>query len=932
MKADPFGAWGEAELAGDILKVARLRKLEESGIVELSRLPYSVRVLLENVLRRVGDGVVTSQHLRSVVAWSPNDLPFAEIPFVPSRVLLQDLTGIPGVVDLAALRDAVHAAGGDPQSIDSVVPVDFVVDHSVQVDYWGSEGALERNMALEIERNSERYKLIRWAQNEFRNLRVIPMGTGIVHQINVEHLASVVQRRGRGEEGDWAFPDTVVGTDSHTPMVNGIGVLGWGVGGIEAEAVMLGQPIFMLLPEVVGVRLSGSLPAGATTTDLALSLTQRLRALDVVGSFVEFFGPGASALGAADRATVANMAPEYGATCGFFPVDGNTVQFLRDTGRSDKQADLVEQYTKLQTLYRDSGDPDPEYTRTVDFDLASVRPSIAGPRRPQDRISLGDAAEAFRKVLPALAESTGRADTTVCSADVCLPGAPEDSVGTFDDEGGAGAMGTVPSEEKEAVPMEEFALRDGAVVIAALTSCTNTSNPSVMMAAGLLAKKAVEAGLSVPAWVKTSLGPGSLVVTAYLRRAGLLPYLERLGFNVVGYGCTTCIGNSGPLPQPIADAIRDEKLVTAAVVSGNRNFEARIHALVRANYLASPPLVVAYALAGNIDVNLETEPLGRDTGGNSVYLADIWPSPEEVGAAVSEHVSADSFRAVYSGGIGGSGPWQEIKAPRGALYQWDRKSTYIQNPPFFQDFPEKAAELKDIEGARPLAIFGDSVTTDHISPAGAIPVDSDAGRYLVEMGVAPADFNTFGSRRGNHEVLMRGTFANIRVRNKMAEGREGGWTKHHPSGDILSIYEAAQRYKGEKVPLIIIAGKEYGTGSSRDWAAKGPALLGVRAVIAESYERIHRSNLVGMGIIPLQFEPDTDVEALGLTGAERLDIKGLEDVEPGGRLLVHVRRSEDDTGYALTVRVRLDSPIDLEYYRHGGILHRVLRGMLERRH
>src|SRR5680860_1483653 len=838
MKANPFGAWGEAELAGDILKVARLRKLQESGIVELSRLPYSVRVLLENVLRRVGDGVVTSQHLRSVVAWSPNDLSWAEIPFVPSRVLLQDLTGIPGVVDLAALRDAVHAAGGDPQSIDSVVPVDFVVDHSVQVDYWGSEGALERNMALEIERNSERYKLIRWAQNEFRNLRVIPMGTGIVHQINVEHLASVVQRRGRGEEGDWAFPDTVVGTDSHTPMVNGIGVLGWGVGGIEAEAVMLGQPIFMLLPEVVGVRLSGSLPAGATTTDLALSLTQRLRALDVVGSFVEFFGPGASALGAA--------------------------------------------------------------------------------------------AEAFRKVLPALAESTGRADTTVCSADVCLPGAPEDSVGTFDDEGGAGAMGTVPSEEKEAVLMEEFALRDGAVVIAALTSCTNTSNPSVMMAAGLLAKKAVEAGLSVPAWVKTSLGPGSLVVTAYLRRAGLLPYLERLGFNVVGYGCTTCIGNSGPLPQPIADAIRDEKLVTAAVVSGNRNFEARIHALVRANYLASPPLVVAYALAGNIDVNLETEPLGRDTGGNSVYLADIWPSPEEVGAAVSEHVSADSFRAVYSGGIGGSGPCQEIKAPRGALYQWDRKSTYIQNPPFFQDFPEKAAELKDIEGARPLAIFGDSVTTDHISPAGAIPVDSDAGRYLVEMGVAPADFNTFGSRRGNHEVLMRGTFANIRVRNKMAERREGGWTKHHPSGDILSIYEAAQRYKGEKVPLIIIAGKEYGTGSSRDWAAKGPALLGVRAVIAESYERIHRSNLVGMGIIPLQFEPDTDVEALGLTGAERLDIKGLEDVEPGGRLLVHVRHSEDDTGYALTVRVRLDSPIDLEYYRHGGILHRVLRGMLER--
>lgn len=929
MKVDPFGAWGEAELAGDKVRIARLRALEEDGIVELDRLPYTIRVLLENVLRRVGDGVVMSRHLRSVVAWSSKNLEPAEIPFLPSRVLLQDLTGIPGVVDLAALRDALDAAGGDPSSIDPVVPVDLVVDHSVQVDHWGSEDALERNMAVEVERNRERYELIRWAQNEFQNLRVIPMGTGIVHQVNVEHLASLVQRR-TGDGGEWAFPDTVVGTDSHTPMVNGIGVLGWGVGGIEAEAVMLGQPVFMLLPEVVGVRLKGALPAGATVTDLALHLTQRLRALDVVGRFVEFFGPGAAALGTADRATVANMAPEYGATCGFFPVDEKTVQFLRDTGRTGRQADLVEEYMLLQGLYRDAGDPDPDYTRTVDFDLAAVEPSIAGPRRPQDRIALSGAAGAFQEILPVLAAGTGRADTTVCAADVCLPGAPADSVGTFDGEAGPGIGVTAAGAEEGSIEDEEFVLRDGAVVIAALTSCTNTSNPSVMMAAGLVAKKAVEAGLSVPAWVKTSLGPGSRVVTDYLGRAGLLPYLEDLGFNVVGYGCTTCIGNSGPLPQPIAEAISEEKLVTAAVVSGNRNFEARIHSLVRANYLASPPLVVAYALAGSVGVDMKTEPLGRDAAGRPVYLADVWPAPEDVEKAVRRYVGAEVFRAAYSGDADAGGSWQEIQAPRGALYRWDRKSTYIQNPPFFQDFPATPAGLQDIEGARPLGIFGDSVTTDHISPAGAIPVDSDAGRYLTDRGVDPDDFNTFGSRRGNHEVLMRGTFANVRVRNKMAEGREGGWTKHYPSGDTVSIYEAAQRYRREDVPLVIIAGREYGTGSSRDWAAKGPALLGVKAVIAESYERIHRSNLVGMGILPLQFEADTDVEVLGLTGGERLDIKGLADVEPGGRVLVHVRRHEDDPGYALTVHVRLDSPVDLEYYKHGGILHRVLREMMEK--
>ncbi|GAB4245401.1 MAG: aconitate hydratase [Thermoleophilia bacterium] len=965
MSRDLLGAHETVTLGGEDLRVARLDAVAPGGLRELERLPYCLRVLLENMLRHAGDGIVAEEHVRAVVAWAATATERPEIPFMPSRVLLQDFTGVPCVVDLAALRSAVDRLGGDPEIINPRVPVDLVIDHSVQVDAFGSADAYARNVRLEIERNRERYALLKWAQAEFAGVEVVPTGTGIVHQINLEYLAAVVHARHfRGAA--WAFPDTLVGTDSHTTMINGLGVLGWGVGGIEAEAVMLGQPYFMLLPDVVGVRLTGALPPGTTATDLVLTLTRLLRSVGVVGRFVEYFGPGLAGLSVADRATLANMAPEYGATCGFFPVDEQTLRYLAFSGRSAAHVARVGEYCRLQGLFRDAGSPDPEYTQVVELDLAEVEPSVAGPRRPQDLIPLGEVKESFQAALPAMATAGGRPDTTVCSAEVCLIGEHGESIGRFEGEGGrpggeapgpeaaasaepGGDAGSVPTTEPGGDPSwapaaagttaeNTFALRDGAVVIAAITSCTNTSNPAVMLGAGLLARNAVRRGLSVPPWVKTSTAPGSRVVTNYYEESGLMPYLEALGFHIVGYGCTTCIGNSGPLPGPIAEAIKEAKLVTAAVLSGNRNFEARIHPLVRANYLASPLLVVAFALAGRIDIDFANEPVGHDRNGNPVYLGDLWPSEEEVQEVVARSVRPEMFRERYADVTTGDESWRGLRSRPGALYAWDPASTYVQEPPFFVDLPPEPAPLRDLQGARILGIFGDSVTTDHISPAGTIPEDSPAGRYLLAHGVAPADFNTYGSRRGNHEVMMRGTFANVRIRNLMLEGKEGGYTMHVPSGEILTIYEAAMRYRAEATPLVVVAGKEYGSGSSRDWAAKGPALLGVKVVIAESFERIHRSNLVGMGILPLQFEAGTNAASLRLTGREVLDVVGVADerrLRPGGRVEVRAWREAQaaaagaEPDFTFPALVRLESSVDLEYYRHGGILQRVLRLMVE---
>jgi len=929
----------EVALGGLTATIARLRTLEEAGVAELARLPFCIRVLLENALRHCGRGIVTEDDIVALARWDPACADPREFAFMPSRVVLQDFTGVPCVVDLAAMRSAIVRLGGDPTVINPSVPVDLVIDHSVQVDYYGMESAYERNVQLEMARNAERYSLLRWAQSEFDNFRLVPPGTGIVHQVNLEYLASVVHlREDKGRL--WAFPDSLIGTDSHTTMINGLGVIGWGVGGIEAEAVMLGQPYSMLIPEVVGVRLTGGLPRGTTATDLVLSITERLRRAGVVGRLVEFYGPGVDVLPLPDRATIANMSPEYGATMGFFPLDGETVRYLVQTARPPELVERVREYAQMQALWREPGD-EPEYTRRIDFDLSEVRPSTAGPRRPQDRVPLGQMRENFLAALPALATAAGRADTTVCSADVCFVGAHDEALTRLEGEGGnpspdvdyaaaaeaSGASEQMPDGDGGA-DEEWVTLLDGAVVIAALTSCTNTSNPSVMLAAGLLAKKAVKRGLRVPLWVKTSLAPGSRVVTDYLERSGLLPYLEALNFQVVGYGCTTCIGNSGPLPEPVAAGIREGHLVTAAVLSGNRNFEARIHPLVRANYLASPPLVVAYALAGTVDIDLETDPLGRDNAGEPVFLADLWPSGEEIGQAMAAALGPEEFASRYASVFAGDEAWQCMPVPRGHLYLWDPASTYIREPPYFTDLPRQPGTLMDISGARILGIFGDSVTTDHISPAGTIPEEAPAGRYLIETGVSPSDFNTYGARRGNHEVMMRGTFANVRVRNQMV-AREGGWTVHVPTGTEMTLYEAAMRYSGEGTPLIVIAGKEYGTGSSRDWAAKGPALMGVRAVIAESYERIHRSNLVGMGVLPLQFLPGTGANSLGLTGREQLTIEGVADgVAPGESLTVQVR-AEDGKEWTFPVIARLDSPVDLLYYEHGGILPRVLRCFLD---
>jgi aconitate hydratase len=882
---NPFAARDALQAPAGPFIIYRLDSLEREGITSLARLPYSIRVLLEALLRQCDGTLVTEDDVVNLARWNPAEYVAHELPFKPARVLLQDFTGVPAVLDLAALRSAMHRLGADPARINPEIPVDLVIDHSVQVDRFGSRPALIFNARREFERNRERYEFLRWGQAAFDNFRVVPPATGIVHQVNLEYLAQVVQTRRLGTE-QVAFPDTLVGTDSHTTMINGLGVVGWGVGGIEAEAVMLGQPVYLLTPQVVGVKLTGELPPGATATDLVLTATQMLRAKNVVGKFVEYYGPGVGKLTLADRATLANMSPEYGATMGFFPVDAVTLDYLRNTGRSPDLVELVERYTQEQRLFRTDDMADPEFNETLELDLGTVEPSLAGPRRPQDRLPLGEVRRSFQLSLQELGRQS-----------------PESS----------------PPDQ---------GLGDGSVVIAAITSCTNTSNPSVMIAAGLLAKKAVERGLRVPSHVKTSLAPGSRVVNQYLENLGLTPYLEALGFHVIGYGCTTCIGNSGPLPESVAAAIKRDDLVVASVLSGNRNFEGRVHPLTRVNYLASPPLVVAYALAGSVTVDLRTEPVGRDPAGEPVYLREIWPGQGEIRQAMEAAISPALFESQYSEVFQGDDTWRAIAISEGELYQWDPASTYIQEPPFFVDLTPQIPPLQPIEGARVLALLGDSVTTDHISPAGAIPADGPSGRYLIGQGVKARDFNSFGSRRGNHPVMMRGTFGNIRLRNRLIPGSEGGVTVHHPTGQHMSIYDAALRYQQEGTPLLIIAGKEYGTGSSRDWAAKGTILLGVRAVLAQSYERIHRSNLVGMGVLPLQFRPGESAETLGLTGLESYDIVGLDDtLAPGQEVTVRVK-GPDGGIRAFEAIVRIDSPVEVGYHRHGGVLHAVLRDML----
>ncbi|WAE54514.1 aconitate hydratase AcnA [Stutzerimonas frequens] len=856
---------------------------------DISRLPTSLKVLLENLLRWEDGETVRGEDLQSLARWLQTQSSEQEIQYRPARVLMQDFTGVPAVVDLAAMRDAVAKAGGDPQKINPLSPVDLVIDHSVMVDRFGSDQAFEQNVEIEMQRNGERYEFLRWGQQAFDNFSVVPPGTGICHQVNLEYLGQVVWTR--EENGETvAYPDTLVGTDSHTTMINGLGVLGWGVGGIEAEAAMLGQPVSMLIPEVIGFRLSGKLNEGVTATDLVLTVTQMLRKHGVVGKFVEFYGPGLDHLPLADRATIGNMAPEYGATCGFFPVDQITIDYLRLTGRDEERIALVEAYSKAQGMWRDSDSPAPVFTATLELDLSQVRPSVAGPKRPQDRVTLGDIGANFDLLL----ETAGRQ----AQADSAVP-----------------------------VAGENFQLKHGAVVIAAITSCTNTSNPNVLMAAGLVAKKAVERGLKRQPWVKSSLAPGSKVVTDYLERAGLTRYLDQLGFNLVGYGCTTCIGNSGPLPDAIGQAITDNDLIVSSVLSGNRNFEGRVHPLVKANWLASPPLVVAFALAGTTRIDMDREPLGYDGQNQPVYLKDIWPSSTEIAEAVAR-IDGEMFRSRYADVFSGDEHWQKIPVSAGDTYQWNAGSSYVQNPPYFKDIGQPPTPPADVENARILALFGDSITTDHISPAGNIKASSPAGLYLQSLGVAPDDFNSYGSRRGNHEVMMRGTFANIRIKNEMLGGEEGGNTLYQPSGEKLSIYDAAMRYQAEGVPLVVIAGKEYGTGSSRDWAAKGTNLLGVKAVIAESFERIHRSNLIGMGVLALQFVGEQTRQSLGLNGTEKLSIRGLgADIKPRQLLTVDVERA-DGSRDSFQVLSRIDTLNEVHYFKAGGILHYVLRQLI----
>jgi aconitate hydratase len=929
---DPFGARTLLPGASEPLYFYRLAALEEAGIGPIARLPFSIKVLLEAVLRQVDGFAVTTEDVVRLANWDALNPAPVELPFKPARVIMQDFTGVPAVVDLAAMRSAMARLGGDPQRVNPLIPVDLVIDHSVQVDQFGSKFALFFNAEREFERNRERYEFLKWGQGAFDNFRVVPPATGIVHQVNLEYLATVVrvQDEGRkakdesviGRQSSVVFPDTVVGTDSHTPMVNGLGVLGWGVGGIEAEAVMLGQPIYMLTPQVVGFKLTGALREGVTATDLVLTVTQMLRAKGVVDKFVEFYGPGLSQLSLADRATIANMAPDYGATMGFFPVDAETLHYLTGSGRDPALVDLVERYYKAQGLFRTDDSPDPVFGDTLELDLGTVVASLAGPKRPQDRVGLGGVQGSFRKA---------------------FPGLPDERRTT-----------NAESERSTDIRPSSLVLGHGSVVLAAITSCTNTSNPSVMVGAGLLAKKAVERGLQAKPWVKTSLAPGSKVVTSYLDKAGLTPYLEQLGFHTVGYGCTTCIGNSGPLAPAAAETVQAGDLTVAAVISGNRNFEGRVHPQVRANFLASPPLVVAYALAGTVDCDLTADPLGRDPQGQPVYLRDIWPSREEIRATIAASLAPEMFREQYANAFTGNEMWNRIPAPAGDLFAWDdAHSTYIHEPPFFADLAPEPAPLTDIQGARALAVLGDSITTDHISPAGGIETDSPAGRYLVGLGVPPSEFNQYGARRGNHEVMMRGAFANIRIRNRLAPGVEGGYTVFLGADEgrttkdargasslvtglssrVLPIYDAAMQYIAAGIPTIVVAGKEYGTGSSRDWAAKGPFLLGVKAVIAESFERIHRSNLVGMGVLPLQFLPGQNATALGLAGTETFDIVGISE-STNQRMApkqVYIVRATDAAGNvkAFQAQSRIDTPVEVGYYRNGGILQTVLRQMMK---
>jgi aconitate hydratase len=879
--------------------IYRLENLEKAGLGSILRLPFSIKVLLESVLRNCDGALVMEQDVAALAGWNAKSPAAREVPFKPARVILQDFTGVPAVVDLAAMRSAMKRLGGDPAKINPLVPVDLVIDHSVQVDFFGNPQALERNAEIEFQRNRERYEFLRWGQKAFDSFRVVPPATGIVHQVNLEFLAKVVLERTDGLEVVW-LPDTLVGTDSHTTMINGLGVLGWGVGGIEAEAAMLGQPYYFLTPKVVGFKLKGRLREGVTATDLVLTVTEILRKKGVVDKFVEFYGDGLSQMTLADRATVANMAPEYGATMGFFPVDAEALRYLRQTGRSEEEVQRVERYTKEQGIFRTDQSPDPEYSETLELDLAAVTPSLAGPKRPQDRVPLSAMKSAFRQALAAPVKERG------------FGLSPEET----------GRVATV------AFNGDRASLKHGSVVIAAITSCTNTSNPSVMLGAGLLAKKAAARGLQIPPYVKTSLAPGSKVVTEYLKAAGLIEPLAALHFNLVGYGCTTCIGNSGPLPPEVAKAVTENQLVAAAVLSGNRNFEGRIHPQVRANYLASPPLVVAYALAGTVDIDLDSEPLGKDRSGRPVYLRDIWPSQEEVAQAMERAIRPEMFRESYANVWDGNPTWNAIPVAGGALYEWRPDSTYIQEPPFFTDLGPDPQPIAEIRRARVLAVLGDSITTDHISPAGSIPEESPAGRYLIEHRVTKKDFNSYGSRRGNDRVMVRGTFANIRLKNHLVAGMEGGVTVHFPDGERMWIYDAAMRYKQEGVPLLVIAGKEYGSGSSRDWAAKGTLLLGIRAALAESYERIHRSNLVGMGVLPLQFKEGENAASRGLTGQEVFDITGLDNgISPRSEVTL-TATSPEGSRRSFQAVARLDSIVEVNYYRNGGILPTVLRSLL----
>ncbi|MFC4735697.1 aconitate hydratase AcnA [Bacillus daqingensis] len=890
------------EVNGKTYHYYDLDSITEAGIGNVKKLPYSVRVLLESVLRQYDGRVIKEEHVENLANWGTDKVKNVDVPFKPSRVILQDFTGVPAVVDLASLRKAMSDLGGDPKEINPAIPVDLVVDHSVQVDHFGSANSLRKNMELEFERNLERYKFLNWAQKSLDNYRAVPPATGIVHQVNLEYLANVVQENENANGETIAFPDSLVGTDSHTTMINGLGVLGWGVGGIEAEAGMLQQPSYFPVPEVIGVNLTGAMPEGATATDLALKVTQALREKNVVGKFVEFYGPGLADMTLADRATISNMAPEYGATCGFFPVDDETLNYLRFTGRSEELVNLVETYTKANGMFYTPGGEDPEFTDVLEIDLGAIQPNLSGPKRPQDLIRLADMKKEWQQALTAPVSNKG--------------------FGLSPEEISKQAEVTHPNGKKSV-------LGTGSITIAAITSCTNTSNPHVMLGAGLLAKKAVEKGLDVPEYVKTSLAPGSKVVTGYLENAGLMEYLDQLGFNLVGYGCTTCIGNSGPLPEEIEKGIADEDLTVASVLSGNRNFEGRIHPLVKANYLASPPLVVAYALAGTVDIDFYNEPLATNANGEEVYFKDIWPSNEEIQNAMEQAVDPKLFKQEYAHVFDSNEQWNKLDTPDGDLYQFDDESTYIQNPPFFENLSPEPEDVKELTGLRPVAKLGDSVTTDHISPAGAIAKNSPAGKFLMEKGLKPSQFNSYGSRRGNHEVMMRGTFANIRIKNQLAPGTEGGYTTHWPTGEVMPIYDACMKYREEGTGLVVLAGNDYGMGSSRDWAAKGTNLLGIKTVIAQSFERIHRSNLVLMGVLPLQFKQGESADSLGLKGTEHIDVHITNDIQP--RDMINVTATDKESGKVTEFEVlaRFDSEVEIDYYRHGGILQMVLRNTLQ---